>query len=204
MSGEDAGTIAGRLPPEPAPADVPLEEGPSIERVQAVIDWYAGPYPSGEERTEEEAIERIREIVAATPSETSEEPPADGDEPGPGNLLEEAFGIIANAYGGDWTTASDEWRAAAERWRDRWHARTPRAETLEDVQETAEKLELLYVPEQHRLHAHPEERCNTDDSSGKRKIREEDLAKVSPDVRLCEWCVSPAEARIIRAGLRRV
>ena len=29
-----------------------------------------------------------------------------------------AWGIIANAYGGDWAQASDEWKAAATRWRD--------------------------------------------------------------------------------------
>ena len=36
--------------------------------------------------------------------------------------LESAWGIIANAYGGDWDTAPPEWRKAAERWRDKvWH-----------------------------------------------------------------------------------
>ena len=36
--------------------------------------------------------------------------------------IETAWGIIANAYGGDWEQASAEWRAAAERWRDKaWH-----------------------------------------------------------------------------------
>lgn len=37
-----------------------------------------------------------------------------------GDLLEEAWGIIANAHGGDWSEASDNWRHAAERWRDAW------------------------------------------------------------------------------------
>ena len=32
--------------------------------------------------------------------------------------VEEAWGIIANAFGGDWSKATDEWRQAAERWRD--------------------------------------------------------------------------------------
>jgi len=32
--------------------------------------------------------------------------------------IELAWGIIANAYGGDWSKASDEWRSAAEKWRD--------------------------------------------------------------------------------------
>ena len=32
--------------------------------------------------------------------------------------LELAWGLIANAYGGDWSQASPEWHTAAERWRD--------------------------------------------------------------------------------------
>ncbi len=36
--------------------------------------------------------------------------------------MELAWGIIANAYGGDWSLAPQEWRRAAERWRDKeWH-----------------------------------------------------------------------------------
>jgi hypothetical protein len=37
------------------------------------------------------------------------------------DLLETAWGVIANAYGGNWDQADDVWRSAAERWRDRWH-----------------------------------------------------------------------------------
>ena len=32
--------------------------------------------------------------------------------------IDMAWGLIANAYGGNWELASDEWRKAAERWRD--------------------------------------------------------------------------------------
>jgi len=32
--------------------------------------------------------------------------------------IDTAWGLIANAYGGNWELASDEWRDAAERWRD--------------------------------------------------------------------------------------
>ena len=39
-------------------------------------------------------------------------------------LLEHAWGLIANSYGGDWSAAKPEWRAAAERWRDAWLAAT--------------------------------------------------------------------------------
>ena len=35
--------------------------------------------------------------------------------------LETAWGVIANANGGDWGTLAQDWRKAAERWRDRWH-----------------------------------------------------------------------------------
>ena len=34
------------------------------------------------------------------------------------DAIEIAWGIIANAHGGDWSKATPEWRAAAERWRD--------------------------------------------------------------------------------------
>ena len=32
--------------------------------------------------------------------------------------MEAAWGLIANAYGGDWDRASPVWKRAAERWRD--------------------------------------------------------------------------------------
>ncbi len=35
-------------------------------------------------------------------------------------LLEYAWGIIANAYGGDWDLATVQWKSAAEKWRDIW------------------------------------------------------------------------------------
>jgi hypothetical protein len=36
----------------------------------------------------------------------------------PWDALEAAWGLIANAYDGDWYGASEDWRQAAERWRD--------------------------------------------------------------------------------------
>lgn len=36
------------------------------------------------------------------------------------DMLELAWGIIANAHGGNWDAASIEWRGAAEKWRDRY------------------------------------------------------------------------------------
>ena len=38
------------------------------------------------------------------------------------DLLEVAWGIIANAYGGDWDLAQNkDWKPAAEEWRDNYH-----------------------------------------------------------------------------------
>ena len=37
------------------------------------------------------------------------------------DLLELAWGVIANAYGGNWGDANDEWHGAAIRWRDQYH-----------------------------------------------------------------------------------
>lgn len=38
------------------------------------------------------------------------------------DLSELAWGLIANASGGDWRRESAEWRRAAERWREEYHA----------------------------------------------------------------------------------
>ena len=40
-------------------------------------------------------------------------------------LLELAWGIIANAAGGDWERELPEWQEAAARWRDRYHVTLP-------------------------------------------------------------------------------
>lgn len=37
------------------------------------------------------------------------------------HMLEAAWGIIANAWWGDWSKASPEWQQAATRWRDAYH-----------------------------------------------------------------------------------
>lgn len=37
------------------------------------------------------------------------------------SMLEAAWGIIANAFHGNWDEASPEWREAAENWRDAYH-----------------------------------------------------------------------------------
>ena len=55
---------------------------------------------------------------------------------------DDAWGLIANAHGGDWSKASDEWQAAATRWRDAWTSVRPTASaqgepSLEDCQRAA-------------------------------------------------------------------
>lgn len=42
---------------------------------------------------------------------------------GNSEMMEAAWGLIANAYGGDWNKASEAsgWKVAAERWRDHYH-----------------------------------------------------------------------------------
>ena len=40
-------------------------------------------------------------------------------------LLEQAWGIIANAGGSDWTRESEEWRTAAAKWRDEYFKKSP-------------------------------------------------------------------------------
>lgn len=42
-----------------------------------------------------------------------------------GDLLDSAWGIIANAGGGNWDLEKPEWKAAAERWREEYHKTFP-------------------------------------------------------------------------------
>lgn len=37
------------------------------------------------------------------------------------DLAESAWGVIANASGGNWDLQADDWKLAAARWRDRYH-----------------------------------------------------------------------------------
>jgi hypothetical protein len=55
----------------------------------------------------------------------------------PLDLAETAWGIIANAGGGDWTKETQEWQDAAARWRDAYHA------ALDAAQEPVPSAEVL-------------------------------------------------------------
>ena len=48
------------------------------------------------------------------------------------HLLEIAWGVIANASGGDWTKETQEWRQAAAKWRDDWLAEIKSDEPLQE------------------------------------------------------------------------
>jgi len=46
--------------------------------------------------------------------------------------LELAWGLIANAYYGDWNKAPKNWREAAENWRDKyWHGTLNKNSTID-------------------------------------------------------------------------
>ena len=50
-------------------------------------------------------------------------------------LIETAWGVIANAHNGDWGQARIEWRQAAERWRDNYHEMLESLDTPPDTVE---------------------------------------------------------------------
>jgi hypothetical protein len=43
------------------------------------------------------------------------------DKTNPSDLMEWAWGIIANAGGGNWDLETPEWQEAAAKWRDAYH-----------------------------------------------------------------------------------
>lgn len=43
----------------------------------------------------------------------------------PEDLIEAAWGLIANAYEGDWSKAPRDWKVAAEAWREAYHKTLP-------------------------------------------------------------------------------
>lgn len=57
------------------------------------------------------------ELVKGSPPQL----PTTADPDSKDDALEAAWGIIANAHGGDWDKAGKEWHDAAIRWRDNYH-----------------------------------------------------------------------------------
>ena len=62
------------------------------------------------------------------------------NQPENADLLEAAWGIIANAHGGNWAIAGSDWQRAAERWRDLYHATLPEVSEQETMLKEAWKL----------------------------------------------------------------
>lgn len=68
----------------------------------------------------------------------------------------EAWGIIANAGGGDWSTQSAEWREAAARFRDKWvfdKSQSPPATATHVAIDDAEVERVAMVLSEHAPHA---------------------------------------------------
>lgn len=65
------------------------------------------------------------------------------------DLLELAWGIIANAHGGDWSKADPQWRVAAESWRAKYEADLDSSIALQQLRERVARLEGMLTPEQH-------------------------------------------------------
>ena len=55
------------------------------------------------------------------------------------DLLELAWGVIANAGGGDWDKESKEWQNAAVRWRDCYFASLPKVSKESSEQPNASR-----------------------------------------------------------------
>lgn len=82
--------------------------------------------------------------------------------------LELAWGIIANAGGGDWKTQTEVWQDAAKRWRDRYHvildlppsdaateaAREMQARVLKACDDVADDYRSVHGVEDARIVAH--------------------------------------------------
>ena len=90
-------------------------------KIELQINWIR--------RAAEEALEDDRPLAAAKYEEIAESLRTQCTEDSHKFLaMELAWGVIANAYGGDWGKASADWREAAERWRDEhWHPALDRA-----------------------------------------------------------------------------
>lgn len=100
----------------------------SVERGCDPMSLRLGGQPVGfifDEPADAVAAELDRLYAAA---EANQAPGPDPDGEAPDDLLYRAWGLIANACGGDWDEAdrlSPGWKAAAIGWRDAWHATLP-------------------------------------------------------------------------------
>lgn len=94
--------------------------------------------------------------------------------------LDLAWGLIANANGGDWTLATPEWRAAAERWRDECYSKkdTDAGLTPKDADFARVTTRLLRAAQS----LHRAWRRERDDAQHEREVRGADT---------CAYCLKP-------------
>ena len=101
-----------------------------IERLR---DWAravekAGPHPAIEESGHPrdwcptcETVALLAEAIDSITAERSRAEKAEADLAVRDELLELAWGLIANANEGDWVLTDAKWHAAAIDWRENWH-----------------------------------------------------------------------------------
>lgn len=86
------------------------------------VDHGGAPGPSPEFLTADldDVIAALSDYRASLPA--AARAAATPDPPTSDEFTEAAWGLIANAYGGNWSEAPDEWHGAAARWRDEYVA----------------------------------------------------------------------------------
>jgi hypothetical protein len=87
--------VAHKYPPEDTMPEQTSTPGPGSLEIKGIMQVPVEDYPDGPPR-----------IMRP------------GSRPSDRSMIESAWGLLANAYGGDWSSARADWRRAAERWRD--------------------------------------------------------------------------------------
>ena len=87
------------------------------ELMQSIADEYFSEcaFAEDDEAHVADATRRLAEAYAAHAK-------AEGELRELLDTIEQAWGVIANAYGGDWALATEKWQASAARFRDEYHA----------------------------------------------------------------------------------
>ena len=107
-------------------APVPPDGEPNAAEVLSLIYvtltgaepmWAEMPADERCARAANEAQQAFLAIEAAAAGRAAATPDAAADE-----FTEAAWGLIASAYGGNWSDAPDDWHGAAARWRDEYVA----------------------------------------------------------------------------------
>lgn len=107
----------------------------AVECVRACVRVHRYAANEGEALNYEDIANMLAALCTAAEQRAAAKP-AEGGEPRMSDAVETAWGIIANAYGGNWGDASQEWQDAAARWRDKHVLGRP-----------AERLDVVYTPD---------------------------------------------------------